>query len=161
MLIYALALVVMLIGMVGIVVPVLPGLLLVWIATVATVLVQGTDLVGWAVAVVLTGLFGAGTAATILLPARQGRQGGAPPSTFALAAAGAVVGFFVIPVLGILVGALLGLFAGERLRLGDNRAAVAATGRVLRAYGIGVLLEALIGVTMIGVWALTVVLRAG
>lgn len=159
-LLYALAIVVMLIGMAGIVIPVLPGLLLVWMATVGTLLVQGMDPVGWTMAVVLTALFAAGTAATILLPARQGRRGGAPPATFALAGVGAVVGFFVIPVLGLLVGTLLGLFLGERLRLRDNRDAVAATGRVLRAYGMGVLVEAMIGVTMIGVWAITVVLRA-
>ncbi|TVR35541.1 MAG: DUF456 domain-containing protein [Nitriliruptor sp.] len=157
---YALAVVVMLIGMIGILVPVLPGLLLVWIATVGTVLVQGTDLAGWTVALLLTCLFAAGTAATILLPAREGRQGGAPTSTFVLAGVGAVVGFFVLPVLGIIVGALFGLFVGERRRLGDNREAVAATGRVLRAYGIGVLLEALIGVTMIMTWAITILLRA-
>lgn len=159
-LLYALAIVVMLIGMAGIVIPVLPGLLLVWIATVGTILAQGMDPVGWTMAIVLTALFAAGTAATILLPARQGRRGGAPPATFALAAVGAVVGFFVIPVLGILVGTLLGLFVGERLRLQDNRAAVSATGRVLRAYGIGVLVEALIGVTMIGTWAVTILLRS-
>ena len=157
---YALAVVVMLVGMIGILVPVLPGLFLVWIATVGTVLVQGTDLAGWLVALLLTCLFAAGTAATILLPAREGRQGGAPTSTFVLAAVGAVVGFFVLPVLGIIVGALLGLFVGERRRLGDNREAVAATGRVLRAYGLGVLIEALIGVTMIMTWAVTILLRA-
>jgi len=160
MMLYALAVVVMLIGMIGILVPVLPGLLLVWIATVGTVLVQGTDLAGWTIAVVLTCLFAAGTAATLFLPAREGRQGGAPPSTFVSAGIGAVVGFFVLPVLGIIVGALLGLFVGERQRLGDNRAAVAATGRVLRAYGTGVLVEALIGVTMITTWSITVLLRA-
>jgi uncharacterized protein len=146
--------------MIGILVPVLPGLLLVWIATVGTLLVQGTDLAGWTIAVVLTCLFAAGTAATILLPARQGRQGGAPASTFVFAGVGAVVGFFVLPVLGLIVGALLGLFVGERQRLGDNREAVAATGRVLRAYGVGVLIEALIGVTMIMIWAAAILLRA-
>lgn len=160
MMLYALAVVVMLIGMIGILVPVLPGLLLVWIATVGTILVQGADPVGWMVALLLTGLFAAGTAATILLPAREGRQGGAPPSTFVIAGVGAVVGFFVLPVLGILVGALVGLFVGERRRLGDNRDAVAATGRVLRAYGVGVLVEALIGVTMIMTWSITILLRA-
>lgn len=157
---YALAVVVMLIGMIGILVPALPGLLLVWIATVGTVLVQGTDPVGWMVALLLSCLFAAGTAATVLLPAREGRQGGAPPSTFVFAAVGAVVGFFALPVLGIIAGALLGLFVGERQRLGGNREAVAATRRVLRAYGVGMLIEALIGVTMIMTWSVTVLLRA-
>jgi uncharacterized protein len=158
-LVLALALVAMLVGMVGVVVPVLPGLLLVWVAGVGSLLHQGTDTTGWAVAGVLTLLFAAGSGATIWLPARQGRRGGVPLRSLLTALAGAIVGFFVVPVLGFLVGGFAGLLYGERQRLGDWDPALSSVGKVLRAYGIGVVVELVVGVTMIATWLVAVVVR--
>jgi uncharacterized protein len=155
----ALALLVMLVGLVGVVVPVLPGLLLVWVASAGTMLYLGTDAAGWAVAGVLTLLFALGTGATIWLPARQGRRGGVPLRSLVAAGVGAVIGFFVIPVVGFLIGAFAGLLLGEQQRLGDWQPALASVGQVLRAYGIGVVVELVVGVTMIGIWLVAVVVR--
>jgi uncharacterized protein len=155
----ALALLVMLVGLVGVVVPVLPGLLLVWLASVGTMLYVGTDAAGWAVAGVLTLLFALGTGATIWLPARQGRRGGVPLRSLVAAGVGAVIGFFVIPVVGFLIGAFAGLLLGEQQRLGDWQPALASVGQVLRAYGVGVVVELVVGVTMIGIWLVAVVVR--
>jgi uncharacterized protein len=158
-LLVGLALAVMVVGLVGVVVPVLPGLLLVWIAAVGTMLLLGTDLAGWAVAVVLTMLFAVGSAATIWLPARQGRRGGVPLRSLLAALLGAVVGFVVLPVVGFLVGAFAGLLAGEYQRHGDWGTARASVGRVLRAYGIGVVVELVVGVAMIGTWIVALLVR--
>lgn len=154
-----LALIVMLVGLLGVLVPVMPGLLLVWLAGVTTTLWVGADAVGWAVVAALTVGFALGTAATVWLPARQGRRGGAPTRALLAAVVGAVVGFFVIPVLGFLVGGLIGFLLSERQRLGEWAAAVASAGRVLQAYGIGVLVELVLGLLMIAVWAVAVLLR--
>lgn len=155
----ALALVVMLIGLVGVVVPVLPGLLLVWLATCGTLLWQGTDVAGWAAAAVMTVLFALGTVATIYLPARRGRAGGMTATTAAAVLAGAGIGFVVLPVVGLLVGAGVGLYLGERARLGDPASARSSALAVVRAYGVGVLVELGLGVAMIAVWAVTVLVR--
>jgi uncharacterized protein len=154
-----LALAVMVVGLVGVVVPVMPGLLLVWAAAVASLLWQGADAAGWALAVLLTLLFALGTTATIYLPTRSGRQGGVPASTLGTTALGAAVGFVVVPVVGLLLGAAVGLYLGERTRLGDHDRAWASMGRVLRAYGAGVLVEMVVGVTMIVVWGVAVLVR--
>jgi uncharacterized protein len=154
-----LALIVMLIGLIGVVVPVLPGLLVVWLASVGTTLWVAADLVGWLVAGVLTALFALGTAATLYLPARQGRRGGAPLGSLAAAAFGAVVGFFVIPLVGFLLGAFGGFLLAEHRRLGEWGPAWSSLGTVVRAYGIGVVIELALGLTMIAVWAAAAVLR--
>jgi uncharacterized protein len=143
---------VMVVGLVGVVVPVLPGLLLVWLVSVGTTLWLGTGTAGWTLAVVLTVLFAAGTAATVWLPARQGRQGGVPARSLGAALLGALVGFVVIPVVGFLVGGFAGLLLAERQRLGGWQPATSSTGQVVRAYGIGVLVELGVGVLMIGIW---------
>lgn len=153
------AVVVMLVGLVGVVVPVLPGLLLVWVASVGTTLLVRADLVGWLIAALLTVLFGLGTAATLWLPARQGRRGGVPLRSLLVAAVGAVVGFFVIPVVGFLVGGAAGLLLAEQSRLRGWDPALRSVGGVVRAYGMGVVVELVVGVSMIAVWAAAAVLR--
>jgi uncharacterized protein len=154
-----LAVLVMLVGLFGVVIPVLPGLLLVWLTSVGTTLWMGTDASGWAVAALLTVMFAAGTAASIWLPARQGRRGGAPTSSLAAAALGAFVGFFLIPVVGLLIGGGLGFVLAEFRRFGEWQPAFRSLARVIGAYGIGVLIELVIGVMMIGTWVVAVILR--
>jgi uncharacterized protein len=158
-LLIGLALVVMLVGLVGVVVPVLPGLLVVWVAGAGTTLYLGTDAAGWAVAGLLTLLFLLGSGATIWLPARQGRRGGVPMRSLLAALFGAVVGFFVLPVIGFLVGAFVGLLVGEKQRHGGWEPAFASVGNVLRAYGVGIVVELVVGVTMIGIWLVAILLR--
>jgi len=151
------AFLVMLVGLVGVVVPVLPGLLIVWLVGVTSLLWQGTDGAAW----MLTVLFALGTLATVLLPARRGREAGATTASFVTALLGAVLGFFVLPVAGFLVGFVVGLLLGERGRLGEWEAARRSTLSVLRGYGIGVLIELVLGVTMVGSWLVAVVVRFG
>ncbi|MFO7778077.1 MAG: DUF456 domain-containing protein, partial [Nitriliruptoraceae bacterium] len=127
---------------------------------VASVLWQGTDTTGWLVAWWLTGLFALATLVTVVLPTRRGRELGATSASFASGLLGAVVGFFVLPVAGFLIGFLVGLAVGERARLGEWEAARTSTFAVLRAYGLGVLLELLLGLTMVGSWLAAVIARS-
>jgi uncharacterized protein len=155
-----LAFMLMLVGLVGVLVPVLPGLLVVWVAGVASVLWQGTDTTGWLMAWWLTGLFALGTIVTVVLPTRRGRELGASNASFASGLLGAVIGFFVLPVAGFLLGFLAGLTVGERARLGDWTAARRSTLAVLRAYGVGVVIELLLGLTMVASWLVAVITRS-
>lgn len=159
-LVLVLAFLLMIVGLVGVLVPVLPGLVVVWLAGVASVLWQGTDTTGWLVAWWLTGLFALGTLATVVLPTRRGRELGASSASFASGLLGAVVGFFVLPVAGFPIGFLAGLAIGERVRLGEWDAARRSTLAVLRAYGVGVVIELLLGVTMVGSWLVAVITRS-
>lgn len=158
-LVLVLAFLVMVAGLVGVLVPVLPGLVLVWVAGVASVLWQGTDTTGWLVAWWLTGLFALGTLATVVLPTKRGREMGASTASLAGGLLGAVIGFVVLPVAGFPIGFLAGLAIGERVRLGEWEAARASTLAVLRAYGIGVVIELLLGITMVGSWLVAVIAR--
>jgi uncharacterized protein YqgC (DUF456 family) len=146
-----LVLLVMLVGLVGVVVPVLPGLLLVWAAGMVWAWVGG-GAGHWAVAAALTVLLVAGTVTKYVLPARSAKGSGAPRRTLVIGALGAVVGFFVIPVVGLVVGGVGGVFLAERARVGDSGAAWASTRGVLLSVGIGMLVELVAGVLMVGVW---------
>lgn len=146
-----LVLLVMLVGLVGVVVPVLPGLLLVWAAGIGWAWAGGGP-ARWSVAAVLTVLFVVGTAVKYVLPARSATGTGAPRSTLVAGAVGALVGFFVIPVVGVVVGGVGAVYLAERSRLGAHAPAWRSTRAVLVGVGLGLLVELATGVLMIGVW---------
>jgi uncharacterized protein len=132
---------VMLVGLVGVVVPVLPGVFIVGVAGIVSTFALGIDSAGWALVVVLGLLTVVGAGASVVLPARRGVRGEAARSSLLLALLGGVVGFFFIPVAGIVVGAVGALYLAEAQRTGDRQRALTTTREVLIGYGIGVLVE--------------------
>lgn len=147
---------VMLVGVAGVVVPVLPGLLLVWAAGLVWVWQDGGGAVRVVVGVVLTALLVAGTGAKYVLPARSASGAGAPRSTLLAGVVGAVAGFFLIPVVGLVVGGVGAVYLAELRRLHDGPAAGRSTWAVLKAVGIGMLVELVAAVLMVGTWLLGV-----
>ena len=117
---------VLLVGLVGVVVQVLPGGLLVLAAIAVWAVLTGT---GWAWAVLAIAAVATVAAGVVkyLLAGRHLRQAGVPSSTLVWGALAGVVGFFVIPVVGLPVGFVLGVFLAELSRAHDRRVAWAAT----------------------------------
>ena len=153
-----LVLLVMLVGLVGVVVPVLPGTLLILAAGIGwAVLVEDGGAGRWVVVGAMTALFAAGLVAKYALPGRR-LSGQLPRSTLLLGALGAVVGFFVLPPLGLLIGGVLGVYLAEVRRVGGGPQARRSTVQVLQAVGLGILAELTAGVLMIAAWLLGLVL---
>ena len=142
----------MVVGLAGVLVPVIPGLALVWGVGLAWVLLDGGGAARWTVFALMTVVLLAGTLAKYALPARSAHASGAPRTTLLLGAVGAVVGFFVIPVVGLVVGGVGAVFLAELSRLGDRASAWASTRAVLVGIGIGVLIELSAGVLAVLVW---------
>lgn len=154
-----LTLLVMIVGLAGVVVPLVPGILLVGLAAVVSTFALGIDASGWLMVGTITLIALGGAGASMALPARRGLRGDAARSSLALAAALGLIGFFVIPVVGMPVGALGGLYLGEINRHGDRARAWASTRNVLRAYGLGVLVEFGAALLVIAVWLPGTLLR--
>src|SRR5215207_10788306 len=100
----------MVVGLVGLVVPVLPGLGLMWVAVLVWVLLEGGGAERWATFAIVTVLAVVGSVATLMWSGRKATGAGAPWWALAAAMVGAAVGFFTIPVLGIVVGGVGGLW---------------------------------------------------
>jgi|FLYL01.1.fsa_nt_gi uncharacterized protein YqgC (DUF456 family) len=137
------------IGLVGILVPVLPGLVLVAAAVTTWGIVEG-GAVGWAVAGVAVLLAVGGTAAKLAIPGRRLRRIGIPASTLAVAALLALVGFFVVPVIGAVVGFIGGVYVLERHRLGE--AAWNSTVASVRAVALAIAIEFTAGLLIAAAW---------
>lgn len=155
----ALTALVMSVGLAGTLLPFLPGLLLIWLAGLVFGIVDGFGTVGAALFALMTMLLVAGTAARYVLPARRGAGSGVPRSTLLLAAAAGVVGFFVVPVVGLPLGAALGVLLAERGRTRSWAAAWDRTRSVVVGFGLGALAEIGAGLAMVLAWAGWVVAR--
>ena len=143
------------IGLLGIIVPILPGALLI----LGAILVWATELgerTGWivlAVAVLLTVI---GAIAKYAVPGRHLKELGIPSSTQWTGVALGLVGFFVIPVIELFIGFVLGVYLAEHRRLGA-RAAWPSTVAALRAAGLSILIELIAGMLTAAVWVAGVV----
>ena len=144
--------IVMAIGLIGTVIPFVPGLPLIWIAALVYGLVEEFDGPGITAMVLISGLMVAGIGAKYALAGRSARRSGAPTSTIVFAGVLAFIGFFVIPVIGAVIGGILGILLAERLRLGDWGAAFSSTKAVTISLGVGVMLEIVAGLLMILCW---------
>lgn len=127
------------VGIVGVIVPVLPGSLLVLGAILVWALEVGTA-TGWAVFAVATAFIAAGAVVKYVVPGRRLQLAGVPTSTLVVGGVLGVIGFFVIPVIGLVIGFVLGVYLSELQRLGRS-AAWPATKQALLAAGLSVLIE--------------------
>lgn len=143
-------------GVVGCVVPVLPGLLLIAAAALVWALYE-QDPLSWVVFAAMIAVLGVGAVAKYVLPARNLQAVGAPRSTMLIGAGAAVVGFFVIPVLGLPIGGVAGVFLAELRRLkGDRAAAWRSTWETIKAVGLGLLIELAAALVAVAIWVVAV-----
>lgn len=143
----------MLAGLVGVVVPVLPGLLLIWVGVLLWALTEDAGAAWWVLGIV-TLLYAVGVVVEYLIPGQRMRRAGVRTSTLVLAVISAVVLGILIPVIGALVGFPLGIYVVLRLRRGSHAEALQATGLALRAIGLNIFIELITALLMIATWLL-------
>lgn len=144
---------VMAIGLVGVLLPVLPGLVLVAGAGVVWALEVGTWQ-GWAVVALMVVIMAVGTVVKYRIPGRELAQSQASVRTWVLAGVLAVIGFFVIPIVGLVLGFVVGIYLGELWDHGSHAPAWASTRRLLTGIGKGIAVEFAAGASAIFVWAI-------
>ena len=142
------------VGLVGVVVPMLPGALLVWSAIVVWGVTVGTA-TGWGVVAVATALIAAGQIVRYTIPSRRLRASGVPNRSLVVGGLVAIVGFFAVPVVGVVVGFVAGVYASELQRVGA-RTAWPSTKAALRAVGVSMLLELTSALLATVVWIIGV-----
>jgi uncharacterized protein len=139
-----------LVGLVGIVVPVLPGSALILAAVVVWAAVAASPS-GWLVCGLAAALLIVGGVVKYVVPGRRLRAGGVPNRTLVAGGLLGIVGFFVIPVVGLLVGFVAGVYLSELQRVGRARA-WPSTSAALSAAGLSLLIELAAGLLAAVVW---------
>lgn len=148
----AIVFVVMLIGVVGTVVPGVPGLPMVWAAALGYGIIEGFGVSGTICFTIITLLTIAGVLAAYIVPPKKASNAGASMGSIAIGVALAIVGFFMLPPLGFVIGGVAGIYLGERMRQADHDTAYRATVATLIGFGIGFLIELVASVMCIAVW---------
>ncbi len=146
---------VILLGVVGSAVQVLPGPVLVAVATLVWALVQQTW-IGWTAFAVAALVLAGGQVLEWLLAGRVLVRAKIPRATVLLAALAGVVGFFVVPVVGLPLFFVGALFLVELARLRTVGAAWPSTVTALKAVGILVLVELASSLVAASAWGLAV-----
>ncbi len=143
------------VGLVGILVPILPGSVLILGAILVWAL-QVQETASWLVFSVAAAVLVAGGVVKYAVPGNRLKQAGIPGRTQWIGAAGAVIGFFVVPVVGIFLGFVVGVYIAERQRVG-RALAWPSTKTALRAVGLSILIELAAGVVATVCWMVGVV----
>ena len=139
------------VGIVGIIVPLLPGILLVYAAILVWALFERTT-VAWVTLGVVTVLIGATTLIKYMWPMKRMRSADVGTMTLLAGAVLGIIGFFVIPIVGLVIGFVLGVYLAELLRVG-RQLAWPSTRAALKAAGISMLIELAAGLLAAMTWA--------
>jgi uncharacterized protein YqgC (DUF456 family) len=145
-----------LVGLVGIVVPVLPGSVLILAAVLVWALEAATT-TGWVVFGAVAVLLVLGAVVKYAVPGRRLKAHGVPSRTLVAGGLLGIAGFFVIPVVGLLVGFVLGVYLSEVHRVGRDLA-WPSTRSALQAVGLSVLIELAAGLLAALAWLVGAVL---
>lgn len=143
------------VGLAGILVPFLPGSLLVWAAIAVWAYVEHTT-TGWVVLGLVSAVLSAGIALKYLWPARRMKAADVSNRTLVAGAVAAVIGFFVIPVAGLLIGFVLGVYLAEFAQRRDQRRAWSSTKQAVKGVALSVGVEITAALLAATVWAVGV-----
>ncbi|AEF38980.1 DUF456 domain-containing protein [Hoyosella subflava] len=144
--------VVILIGIAGIIVPVLPGVVIVFGAVLVWAIFEGTS-TGWIVFLIATGFLVATGILQYTWPGKSLREAGVPMRSIVIGLIAAVIGFFVIPVIGLFIGFIGGTFLAESARVRRPEAAWNATVQATKAVVVSTLIQLLGALAAAVTWA--------
>jgi uncharacterized protein YqgC (DUF456 family) len=150
-----------LVGVAGTVIPVLPGGILIALSLLSWAIWGGAGAGGWVVFGIGMVFVLAGMAASAVLTGRKLKEHSIPNRSVVVGLVLAVVGMFLIPVVGLFVGFAAGLLLSEYHRTRKFGTAVTTSWAALKATGLGILVEfglaCLAASTwLIGVWVAAV-----
>ncbi len=143
--------IVILIGLIGVVLPILPGVLLILGAIGVWAFFEGSG-AGWAVFAVCAVLLAVSAVIKYTWPGKNLRVAGVPTRSIVIGALVGIVGFFVVPIVGLFLGFILGAYLSEVQRLRRHDEAWRATLHATKAVGLSMLIELLGALLAAGVW---------
>ena len=128
------------VGIIGIVVPLLPGTLLVFAAIAVWAIVEN-NVTGWVTLGVVAALLGVATLIKYTWPMKRMRANDVRTLSLAAGAVLGIIGFFVIPVIGLVIGFVLGVYLAELSTRGDQRVAWTSTKHAVKGVALSMGVE--------------------
>jgi uncharacterized protein YqgC (DUF456 family) len=145
-----LVLAIMAVGM--LVTPILPGLVIIWVASLGYGIAAGFGVLGWIMFAIISVLMVVGSTMDNVLMGTSAHKKGAPWWVIIIAMVAAIAGNFLLPILGGILAGLLVLFLIEWLRLSNWKQALDSMKGMLIGWGWAFVFRFIIGMIMIGLW---------
>lgn len=139
------------IGLVGIVVPILPGTTLILAAIAVWAFVTGGT-AAWVTFGIAALLLVASGVVKYTWPGRRMKDAGIPTRSLVVGGLVGIVGFFVIPIVGLFIGFILGTYVAELPRHRSAAGAWTSTVHATKAAGLSILVELFGALLAAGVW---------
>ncbi len=146
----------MLVGLFGLIVPIFPGTVVMWLATLGYGIVTGFSKLGIGLFVAITILMLVGTVVDNLFMGAGARKGGASWLTIGVALLGGVLGTIIFPPFGGLIAAPLAVLILEYWRTKDLKLAFSALRGLATGWGLSFVARFFIGLLMMILWWLWV-----
>jgi uncharacterized protein YqgC (DUF456 family) len=120
--------------------PLLPGTLLVFGAIAVWAVVEN-NATGWVTLGIVTALLGAALLIKYTWPVKRMRAAEVRTLSLVAGAVLGIIGFFVVPVLGLVIGFVLGIYLAELANRRDQRLAWTSTKHALKGVALSVGIE--------------------
>jgi uncharacterized protein len=143
---------VMLFGLASLMIPLIPGIVVIWLAALVYGIIAGFGVAGVIIFVIMTIMMLGSIILDEVIMGASARAQGASWVAVLVATVAGVIGTFALPPFGGLLGALIGIFLVEIIRVKDLRTALRSTKGVAIGCGGAVLAKMGLGVVMIGMW---------
>lgn len=144
-----------LVGLIGIVVPILPGALLVAAAILVWAVVEN-NATAWVTFGVAAALIAISTIIKYTWPVQRMRAAEVRTSSLVLGGVLGIIGFFVIPVLGLFIGFVAGIYLAELAHRRDQRQAWTSTKHALKGVALSIFIELTGALLATAAWAVGV-----
>lgn len=146
------------VAVLGTIIPVLPGSLLTVLTLLGWAWFIGGPVAWWAAGIgILLALVG--LSASTILTGRSMKKQLIPRGSILFAVVLAIIGMFLIPVLGLFIGFAVGLLVGEYVRRKNLPEALKAAGLALKAMGLGMLVEFSCAALASSAWMIGVIIH--
>ena len=136
----------LLLSLVGTLIPIIPGVLLMWVIVFIYALVDGFTAVSTASVIVISLIALVTGTSDIWLTLFGTKKGGASVKSMLIGTVGAVVGSFIFPIVGTIAGYIGGLLLGEYWQHGDWEVAKKAGIGGLAGWGIATVIQFIGGI---------------
>jgi hypothetical protein len=136
----------LLLSLIGTLIPIIPGVLLMWVIVFAYAWVDGFTAVSITSIIVISFIALVTGTSDVWLTLFGARKGGASVRSMLIGTMGAVVGSFIFPIVGTIAGYIAGLLLGEYWQHGDWEIAKKAGFGGLAGWGIATVIQFIGGI---------------
>jgi uncharacterized protein YqgC (DUF456 family) len=144
----------MLVGLFGLIIPIFPGNVVMWLATLTYGLIFGFGKLGGIMFAIITLLMLIAALADNVLMGAKAREKGADWGSIILALIAGVVGTMIFPPIGGLIAAPLVLYLAELQRRRNAEEAQAVVKALLTGWGLAFIVRFGLGVVMFALWGI-------